>query len=84
MSENCQAKWVATEEQIQSIIMPGMKNIAQQCAGYGKELECPQEFNDVMLRDIADAFDEPPTAGKLRCECCWLADQLENVYEKFF
>ena len=70
MSENCQAKWVATEEQIQSIIIPAMKNIAQQCAGYGEKLQCPPEFIAVMLRDIADAFDEQPKEGESSCECC--------------
>ena len=53
MTEECQAKWVATEEQIQSIIIPAMKNIAQQCAGYGEKLQCPPEFIAVMLRDLS-------------------------------
>ena len=58
MTEECQARWEATEEQIESIIIPAMKNIAQQCAGYGEKLQCPPAFIAVMLRDIADAFDE--------------------------
>jgi len=29
MTEECQARWEATEEQIKSIIIPAMKNIAQ-------------------------------------------------------
>ena len=32
MTEECQARWEATEEQIETIIIPAMKNIAQQCA----------------------------------------------------
>ncbi len=41
MTEKCQARWEATEEQIETIIIPAMKNIAQQCAGYGEKLQCP-------------------------------------------
>ena len=70
MSENCQEKWVATEEQIQKIIIPAMKDIAQQCAGYGDKLQCPPGFIAVMLRDIADVFDEQPTEGESSCGCC--------------
>ena len=70
MSENCQAKWVATEEQIQTIIIPAMKNIAHQCAGYGEKLQCPPEFIALMLRDIADAFEDHPLGEKTSCGCC--------------
>ena len=41
MTEECQARWEATEEQIDSIIIPVMKNIAQQWAGYGERLNAP-------------------------------------------
>ena len=44
MTEECQARWEATEEQIETIIIPAMKNIAQQCAGYGEKLQCPPCF----------------------------------------
>lgn len=47
-----------------------MKNIAQQCAGYGEKLQCPPAFIAVMLRDIADAFDEKPAEGESGCGCC--------------
>ena len=47
-----------------------MKNIAQQCAGYGEKLQCPPAFIAVMLRDIADAFDEKPSEGEGSCGCC--------------
>ena len=70
MSENCQANWVATEEQILSIFIPAMKNIAQQCACYGEKLQCPPEFIAVMLRDIADAFENPAPEGDSDCSCC--------------
>ena len=70
MTEECQAKWVATEEQIETIIIPAMKNIAQQCAGYGEKLQCPHAFIAVMLRDIADALNEQPLEGESSCECC--------------
>ena len=70
MIEECQSKWETTEEQIEAIIIPAMKNIAQQCAGYGEKLQCPPSFIAVMLRDIADAFDEDPQKGESSCECC--------------
>ena len=70
MTEECQARWEATEEQIEIIIIPAMKNIAQQCAGYGEKLQCPPAFIAVMLRDIADAFDEKPAEGESSCGCC--------------
>ena len=70
MTEECQAKWVAIEEQIQSIIIPAMKNIAQQCAGYGEKLQWAPAFIAVMLRDIAYAFDEKPAEGESSFGCC--------------
>ena len=70
MTENFQGQWVATEEQIETIIIPAMKNIAQQCADYGEKLQCPPEFIAVMLRDIADAFHEKPSEGEGSCGCC--------------
>ena len=70
MTEECQAKWVATEEQIETIIIPAMKNIAQHCAGYGEQLQCPPAFIAVMLRDIADAFDNPAPENNSDCSCC--------------
>ena len=70
MTEECQASWEATEEQIESIIIPAMKKIAQQCAGYGEKVQCPPAFIAVMLRDIADAFDEKQAEGESSCGCC--------------
>ena len=70
MTEECQARWEATEEQIETIILPAMKNIAQQCAGYGEKLQCPPAFIVVMLRDIEDVFDEKPAEGESSCRCC--------------
>ena len=70
MSEHCQEKWVATDEQIETIIIPAMKNIAQQCAGYGEKLKCPPEFIAVMLRDVADAFENSEPEGDSNCSCC--------------
>ncbi len=70
MTKNCQVKWEATEEQIETIIIPAMKCIAQQCAGYGEKLQCPPEFIAVMLRDIADAFDDQLPNGENSCGCC--------------
>ena len=70
MTEKCEVKWQATEYQIDNIIIPAMQGIAQQCVDYSKELQCPPEFIAVMLRDIADAFDNQQSEGESRCECC--------------
>ena len=70
MTEECQVRWEATEEQIETIIIPAMKNIAQQCAGYGEKLQCPPAFIAVMLRDIADAFNEQLPQVESSCDCC--------------
>ena len=32
--------------------------------------QCPPAFIAVMLRDIADAFDEKPAEGESDCGCC--------------
>ena len=49
-----------------------MQRIAQDCAGYINELQCPPEFISVMLRDVADAFENPvPEAeAETDCSCC--------------
>ena len=70
MTEECQVRWEATEEQIETIIISAMKNISQQCAGYGDQLQCPPSFIAVMLRDIAEVFDEKPPEGESSCGCC--------------
>ena len=69
MTENCQAQWVATDEQIETIIIPAMKNIAQECAGYGEKLQCPPAFIAVILRNIPYIFDEKPPEGESSYEC---------------
>ena len=70
MTEKCEEKWQATEDQIDNIIIPAMQGIAQQCASYANELQCPPEFIAVMLRDIADAFEEQSQKGESDCGCC--------------
>ena len=47
-----------------------MQGIAKQCAGYINELQCPPEFIAVMLRDVADAFENPAPEGDSDCSCC--------------
>ena len=49
----------ATEEKkIETIIIPAIKKIAQQCAGYGEKLQGPPGIVALMLRDITYAFDK--------------------------
>tara|TARA_Y100001968_G_C19451262_1_gene768821 strand:- start:5081 stop:5293 length:213 start_codon:yes stop_codon:yes gene_type:complete len=69
MTDKCQTTWEPTEEQIDNIIIPAMKGIAQQCASYINELHCPPECVAVMLRDIADAFEMETAKDKNDCSC---------------
>ncbi len=70
MTEKCQLNWQPTEDQVDKIIIPAMQNLAQQCADYAKDLQCPPGFISVMLRDIADAFEEQAPEGESSCDCC--------------
>ena len=72
MNDNCQATWKPTEEQVDKIILPAMQGIGQQCAVYINELQCPPEFIALMLRDIADAFENQSSEANSDsdCECC--------------
>ena len=58
MTDKCQVSWEPTQEQVDKIILPAMQGIAQQCAGYINEIQCPPEYFSVMLIDIADAFEQ--------------------------
>ncbi len=70
MNDMSQAIWKPTEEQVETIILPAMQDIAQQCAGCINELQCPPEFISVMLRDVADAFENPEPQVEGDCSCC--------------
>ena len=43
---------------------------AQQYAKYASELQCPPAFIALMLRDIADTFEENAILGDKGCDCC--------------
>ena len=70
MTENIKETWQPTEEQVDKVILPAMQRIAQQCAGYINELKCPPEFMSLMLRDVADAFENTVSEGESDCSCC--------------
>tara|TARA_B100000965_G_C19513430_1_gene722999 strand:- start:823 stop:1035 length:213 start_codon:yes stop_codon:yes gene_type:complete len=70
MTEKCEVKWSPTDDQINNIIIPAMQATAKQYAGYANELKCPPEFISLMLRDIADAFDQKPSKEESSCDCC--------------
>ena len=70
MAANCEEIWQPTEEQVDKIILPAMQAIAQKCAGYINDLQCPPEFISVMLRDVADAFENPESEAEGDCSCC--------------
>ena len=70
MTETCETKWSPTEDQIDNIIIPAMQGTAQQYAVYAKELQCPPAFIALMLRDIADTFEENAITSDKGCDCC--------------
>ena len=70
MTDKSKETWQPTDEQVDKIILPAMQGIAQQCTGYINELQCPPEFIAVMLRDVADAFENPTPEGDSDCSCC--------------
>ena len=70
MTERCETKWAPTENQIDNIIIPAMQGTAQQYAQYARELQCPPSFIALMLRDIADTFEDNAIKGENGCDCC--------------
>tara|TARA_Y100000766_G_scaffold153631_1_gene131944 strand:+ start:104 stop:316 length:213 start_codon:yes stop_codon:yes gene_type:complete len=70
MTEKGETRWTPTEDQINKIIIPAMQGTAQQYARYASELQCPPEFIALMLRDIADTFEENVLTDERSCDCC--------------
>ncbi len=70
MTEKYETKWSPTEVQIDNIIIPAMQGTAQQYANYARELQCPPAFIALMLRDIANTFEENAITGEKGCDCC--------------
>ena len=70
MTENCETKWSPTEDQINNIIIPAMQRTAHQYAKYASELQRPPAFIAIMLRDIADTFEENVITSEKGCDCC--------------
>tara|TARA_B100000579_G_scaffold399884_1_gene381125 strand:- start:171 stop:383 length:213 start_codon:yes stop_codon:yes gene_type:complete len=70
MTNKSKKTWQPTDEQVDKVILPAMQGIAQQCADHINELQCPPEFIALMLRDIADAFENPAKEGDSDCSCC--------------
>ena len=70
MTENFEMNWSPADYQIANIIISAMQTIAKQYADYTNELKCPPEFISLMLRDIANAFEENPPKVDSGCDCC--------------
>ncbi len=47
-----------------------MQATAQKYAKYASELQCPPAFIALMLRDIADTFEENTITAAKDCDCC--------------
>ena len=70
MTEKCETKWSPTEDQIDNIIIPAMQRTAHQYAKYASELQCLPAFIALMLRDVADTFEQNSIAAEKGCESC--------------
>ena len=70
MTEQCDLKWSPSQYQIDKIIVPAMQSTAQQYADYANKLQCPPEFIALMLRDVADVFEENGAKVENSCDCC--------------
>ena len=70
MIDKNEETWQPTDEQVDKVILPAMQGVAQHCAGYINELQCPPEFIAVMLKDVAGAFENPEPEGEGSCDCC--------------
>ena len=70
MTEKCETKWSPTEDQIDNIIIPAMQGTAHQYAKYASELQCPPAFIALMLRDIADTFEDNSIAADKGSDSC--------------
>ena len=70
MTEQCEVKWSPSQEQIDNIIIPPMQSTSQQYADYANELQCPPEFISLILRDVADAFEENGPKAENTCGGC--------------
>ena len=62
--------WQSTDDQVDKIIDPVIQGISKQCAGYINEILCPLEFIFLMLRNIADSFENQMHEGDSDCSCC--------------
>ena len=63
-------KWSPSQDQIDNIVISAIHRAAQQYADYANELQCPPAFIALMLRDIADAFEENGPKVENSCDCC--------------
>ena len=69
MTEKCESKWLHTEDQINKINIPSMQGAAQQYAKYASKLQFSPAFIALMLRDIADIFEENAITSEEGCYC---------------
>ena len=70
MTEECEGILSPSQSQINNIIIPARQRTAQQYSDYAIELQCPPEFIALMLRYIADAFEENKSKVDDSCGCC--------------
>ena len=66
----CEVKCSPIEDQIETVIIPARQKTARQYVVYANELKCSPEFVTLMLRDIADTFEDRAPKIDNSCDCC--------------
>ena len=56
MSNKNTNRWEPTSLQIDEIILPAYTDLSKICVSYIKQLECPPQHIDDMLRDLANTI----------------------------
>ena len=69
MTEQCEVKCSPSQDQIDNIIIPAIQKTAQQYTDYANELQFPPEFIALMLRDVADVFEESSSKAENSFGC---------------
>ena len=68
MTEECQARWEATREQIETIIIHATKNIGHQNLLLLGKASIPHVFMDI-IRNVEDEFEKSVPKVENSCDC---------------
>ena len=69
MTEECQARWEATREQIETIIIHATKNIGHQYLLLLGKASIPHAFMAIIIRNVEDEFEKSVPKVENSCDC---------------